>query len=101
MVMIKAHFTDQDVESFFRKNGFVVIPFKRGQWIPEYHNTSRWHEIEVPGVVIPGKCHGTNRVVDALKLFETVSEKRIRCLILGTDRPIIELIRESIHSFIN
>jgi hypothetical protein len=99
MMILKAQFSESEVESFFRKNGFTVIPHKRGNWRPSYHNQQEWVEVDIPGLVVPCKETGRNQVIDALKLFERVAEKRLKGLVLGTDVQPVQLINEALIEY--
>lgn len=94
-MILKAYFTDEEIESFFRKNGYMIIPHKRGKWQSTYHNKNEYIEIDIPGVVIPER-NGHNRVLDGLNLFERVAEKRIKGLIMGSDKSAADLIKEAL-----
>lgn len=98
-MILKAQFSEPEVESFFRKNGFTVIPHKRGNWRQSFNNQQEWIEIDVPGLVVPCKETGNNRVVDALKLFERVAEKRLKGLVLGNDLQPVQLINEALAEY--
>lgn len=61
---------------FFRQNGYSVKVFKKGLWIPAYHNGSEWWEYEVPGIEVDGK------LIEAKPVFEEFVNSRINRFLL-------------------
>ncbi|WP_346856549.1 hypothetical protein [uncultured Draconibacterium sp.] len=95
MMVLKIHFSPDEISAFFRSNGFAVENRKFGKWVPVYHNKSDWVETHEPAVVVRGEH------VKASVLFEKVVEYRLKRIIAPTSVEIKGSIEKSFKTCLN
>lgn len=90
-MILKLFFTPDEIKQFFENNGFEVIQGTFGKWGPAYHNRDEWNEYTADAVQIDGKY------IEASKLFEKVSEIRLKQLIA----PVSDDIKNAVETAFN
>ena len=76
MMVLKIHFTPDEVSRFFTQNGYKVEPRKFGHYVNAYHNKSEWIEYTDDAVVDTNGSYAK-----ASLLFEKVIEQRVKRMI--------------------
>lgn len=92
MMVLKIQFTPDEINDFFRRNGYTVEDKKFGRWMPVYHNKSEYVEYYEAAVVIDG------RHVKAATLFEKVAEYRIKRMIAPTNIDVRRIIHRTFNN---
>ena len=91
MLVLKVTYTPDEVAEFFRSNGFTVEDREFGYWDKHYHNKCEWVTVHEPAVVLPD-----GKYVKAKKLFEKVTEWRIKRMIAPTNLETQRSIEKNI-----
>lgn len=74
--MNNIHFTDDEIQHFFEKNGFKTALKTFGEWQKGYHNAVQWVERYRLAVMVNG------RAVEARPLFNRVFNEYFKNLVL-------------------
>lgn len=83
---VNIFFSAEEIRSFFERNGFQVIESTFGRFAPAYHGKSEWTDYIADAVIIG------SRQVEASKLFEKVSQTRLKRLITPHNEGMKSLI---------
>lgn len=90
-MIVKVHFSQAEIKQFFENNGFEVIQGEFGKFVPAYHNRDEWNGYTADAVRNDGKY------IEASKLFERVSEYRLKQLIA----PVLPDVKNDIETCFN
>ena len=86
MMVLKVFFSAEEIKQFFTENGYTVIETTFGRWDKAYHNRSEYVDYIADAVVI------NNKFIEASKLFEKISEYRIKRMITPANIEMKRLI---------
>jgi hypothetical protein len=93
MMVLKIFFTDDEIRKFFESNGFKCEIKELGEWRNTYHNKSEWVPIDRLCVIFPN-----GKYTDACKLFEQVTEQRMKRQIAPANLEVQRLIENTYKS---
>jgi hypothetical protein len=92
-MIVNLFFSTDEIRRFFERNGFEVVSGTFGRGDSAHHNRSAWHEYAADAVVINGKQ------AEASKLFEKVTEARLKRLVAPHNEGMKTLIEQTFQNF--